>query len=775
MRCPLVRSHLARVIVGMAPVLLLLQVPPQLYAQALTLRISAVDSATSAPVPFAILYVDEACVGQLDSLGTIMLTLAQPPPCVTVKATAIGYAAASTRVCFEPSEPALSVVLRLLPQPVQMRGVTVEARRLPFSTIGPAKYASRARSLELAPLWPGDPARFIQMLPAVSFGSDFSSSFYAAGSDFYQSAVLWNGTPGLNCSHLGGLFSSLVALPGDSVVATVLAPAANAPLFVGGTLEIWSRPHPYLEVDLNPLSAMVGYGAVWGPIAVSAHGRFVHFATIGSAAGVRLPYNFGDGAAWGRLHLSRRVTAEGSVLASGDVLTVETGRWSQHKAVQWEVLWGNTLARAALNYRLSGSAAARLIASRSAFRMAGAGPEDNVSSSISIEDVEQSFSFPLLGTSWKASVGKRHYHTVHEWRLLSRELWDIVGNPANFLFDFAPPRFSAAQEVSVLVPTWQLDAAYRQLKATFSARILLLLPKWRQPLTSGVATLSWKSSLLEVGLLGGRNVQLHYARKQVFSEEVLEPASAFFLCTDPRQALTVSYAGGTCGGSWHSLWFSAHVYTKLLHNVPITDLARRREVMGSGRAHGAGLSFGVSSNRFCVSFAADLARAYVRHQTWYPAHYDRPIQAKLLAEWDPWPRLTVSAFGVACSGLPYTEIDLKFRSLGDLYDLSALEYEDLISVSGPDEDATWRGAWTALFAARTPAYLRLDLTLQYAFRRSAQREWVVYLKVFNATDEENPLAYVWDMEMRSPRRKPIRGLVRLPMLGLRYCASRRKY
>lgn len=737
-----------------------------LCGQEVRLSVAANDSATGEPIPFFFVYVDERCLGQADSTGTLTVRVVPPLRCVTVRVAAQGYGGASERICLRPGERERRVLLSLSARPIQMASLTVEETRPLLLQVGPAKYTVRGGGLDHAPLWPGDAVRFAQTVPMVGFRSDFSSSFYAAGSDFYQSLVLWSGTPALNCAHLGGIVSSLVALPGDSIVTNALVAPLEAPPVLGGAVEVWPKPGTGPTLDINPLSGMVGYSSSGRRFAGSAHARVAHFATVGSAAGLKLPYNFVDGGAWCRTQLGSGLSAEASLFSAADVLNVETGGWKEKPPVSWKILWGNTLARAALDCRVSASAETEVAFSYSVFRMGGSGPDDTVKSSMSIWGAEQRLSCSSSSTRWSASLAYRRYRTLHRWNFTSRDLWDMVGNPARMLFDFAPVRFRSQSHLSELTPSLQLEARHGNVEAAVAAQIHLLDGHWRFPLSTARVSLCWKCRMLVATFSAGRNVQLYFSRKQHLSEELLEPASAFFLCTNPRQALSAFYAAGTLTGWWRNASFGAHFFAKKLQNVPLTDFLRRIQVVGSGRAYGAGVWLDFSSHRVRAAGAVDLARAFLHHTAWYPAHYDRPLQGKLSAEWHRWPRLRVQAFATACSGLPYTEMDRRYLALEDLSEEPPAF--DQIFPSGPDETTSWRPAWSDLFGARTPAYFRLDAGLEYAIRRAAGAEWVFYIKVFNVTNRSNPLAYFWNMEVAKAERKPIWGLPRLPVIGIRY-------
>ncbi|MBC7188306.1 MAG: hypothetical protein H5U38_14875, partial [Calditrichaeota bacterium] len=745
--------------------------PAALHGQQVRITVTAVDSATGKPVGFAVVYVDEGCVGQADSMGALTVHFGGGSSCVVLRVAALGYADAVEKVCFRGGETERTVMVRLSPRTIPMSPVTVEASRPRLLTVGPARYALRGALLDLAPLWPGDAVRFMQTLPAVSFRSDFSSSFYAAGSDFYQSAVYWNGTPALNCTHLGGVVSSLVVMPGDSIVASTLVPPSVSPLALGGALEIWSRPDSSWVVDLNPVAAIVGYAGVGGRVAYSAHARALHLASIGEAAGVKLPYNFADGGAWCRARLGRNIQAEGNLFVARDLLRVETGGWKEHPGVRWGILWGNTLARTAITWKGPGSWASQSAVMLSDFRLHGNGPRDHLSSSLCITELSQSVSSSVSGCRWQGSVAYRRYLASHNWDLSSRELWDLVGDPARLLFDFAPRRFQYREGLSVLIPSWDSKACRGPLSVELSIRAHLLQRHWDLPLLSASAALLREAEQLQAGILAGKNVQLHYARKQDLNEQVFEPASAFFLCTDPRQALTVRYLAATVGVAGRMLSGQALAYAKRFDNLPLTDFLRRDEVKGSGQAYGAGLSVILSLPKLAVSASLDVARAFLRERRWYVAHYERPVHAKFSAEWRPGRRLVFHALANAASGLPYTEVDLKFRGLPDLSGEADGFYQGLIYASGPDEETEWRGTFSQLFGARTPAYFRLDVGLEYGIKRSAGAEWSFYIRVFNVTNQENALAYFRNIEEVGAEKKRVRGLMRLPMIGVRYQAT----
>jgi hypothetical protein len=744
--------------------------PLRLAGQQVAISVAAVDSVTGGPVAFAVVYVDEVCMGQADSTGVLRVHVSGGRPCFVLTVTAVAYGAAVETVCVRSGETERTVSVRLSPRIIPMSPVTVEASRLRVVMAGPAKYALRGGVLDLAPLWPGDAVRFLQTLPAVGFRSDFSSSFYAAGSDFYHRMVYWNGTPALNSTHLGGVVSSLVALPGDSIVASVLAPPSVGPLALGGALEIWSKPDSCWVVDLNPVSAMVGYAGVRRGVACSAHARVLHLATIGEGAGVKLPYNFADAGGWCRARLGGNTEAEVAMFAARDLLRVETGGWKERPGASWDILWGNTLARTAITWKRPDSSVWQSAALLSDFAVHGKGPHDHLSSSLRIAELSESVSSSVSSHRWQVSVAYRLYLASHNWDLSSRELWDLVGNPARLLFDFAPRRFQYRQRLFVLSPSWDCEVRHGRMSMELSIRAHLLERHWNLPLVSASATLSWRSEQLEAGLLAGKSVQWHYARKQDLNEQVFEPASAFFLCTDPRRAPAVQYLAATLLAARRMLSAHAHAHVKRFDNLPLTDFLRHDEVRGKGRAYGAGLSVDFTSAKLAASASLDVARAFLQERRWHVAHYERPLQARLSAEWRPGRRFAFHALANVASGLPYTEADLRFRALPDLSGEAGGFYQDLIYASGPDEETEWRGAFSQLFGARTPAYFRLDVGLEYGFRRSAGAEWVLYLRVFNVTNQENPLAYLRNMEESRAERRPVRGLMRLPMIGVRYRA-----
>jgi hypothetical protein len=162
-----------------------------------------------------------------------------------LRARHIGYVDTDRSIRLESGESAV-IELVLEEQPVELRGVTVQARRARGRFEQEA--GATVRQLDAAEIRriPGlaepDVLRAVELLPGVISTSDFTTSYNVRGGSSDQNLILLDGLPVYNPFHLGGVFSVFNA---DMV--------ARSELFAGGIpARFGGRVSSVLSIESDP-------------------------------------------------------------------------------------------------------------------------------------------------------------------------------------------------------------------------------------------------------------------------------------------------------------------------------------------------------------------------------------------------------------------------------------------------------------------------------------------------------------------------------------------
>ncbi len=127
-----------------------------------------------------------------------------------VTASYLGYKESSKEITVE-SNTTIRCNFELEPSPIQLKSVSVSAKRLKFERdVGVSTHTLRKKDLEKTSVIGGetDLFRSLQSIPGIIASSDFSSQLYVRGGSPDQNLILFDGITVYNPSHLGGLFST---------------------------------------------------------------------------------------------------------------------------------------------------------------------------------------------------------------------------------------------------------------------------------------------------------------------------------------------------------------------------------------------------------------------------------------------------------------------------------------------------------------------------------------------------------------------------------------
>ncbi len=210
-------------------------VPTVVLAQAGAVR-GVVRSTLGEPVSQPAALMPELARRTLgDSLGRFLIA-DLPVGTWRLDVRRIGYRPSSTQVEIRPGETT-GVEVRLLETPIELRGLTTEAR-LPDRRRFEEEAQTSTRSLgvrditRVPSLAESDVLRTVQLLPGVVARNDYSVTLNVRGGDADQNLVLLDGQVVFNPFHLGGLVSTFA----DDAVEGLDFLAGGFPARYGGRL-----------------------------------------------------------------------------------------------------------------------------------------------------------------------------------------------------------------------------------------------------------------------------------------------------------------------------------------------------------------------------------------------------------------------------------------------------------------------------------------------------------------------------------------------------------
>ncbi len=733
-----------------------------------TLVVSVVESTTGAAVPFATILANGQAVAQADSTGRAVVRLSAPRSTVVVAARAIGYSVCSDTVQLNRTDT-FRVVLRLRVAPVQARPVAVEARR-PVLMHTRTRLRLGTTLLESPQMWSGDLLRVAQLAPGTVLRTDANTRIYLGGGDYYQTAVLWNGLPIFNPSHIGGLISSLAAARQDCVVISGIDPVlGTGPGGTAGSLELWTRPGHSWRLDANPISGLFEWSRAGHSGWLDLRSRIVHYELPARAAHHRLPYSFWDvgGTVVWKGPAGLALSAAG--YASHDYLFerfVNTQlQWVSRQASWGNRAWGVTV-QLPLRERWTG--VARIRGSRT--NLATAGSTDPAT--CELQFAEAGLGAVISMPFWTTRLGAHRVQlrAHHNWSIHDPRLWDILSPPTDVFFDFAPLDWTYRESLTYFTVPAALQVNSGKYGVSAETRIDFH-PGRTGPLWSGTVEVHRAGSRTTLSLVCGVHRQYYYAVKQKLNAGLDDPFSAYFI-TRPAdgEVLSSRYVGALVTYNWLGAELGGAAYTKVFSNLPFSDFSSNRVFRVEGRSVGASMWVQLATSWLATGTWVDLMRATMCPDTWVLAPYDRAVQIRATASLRPRRGLRIAVSLYYLSGLAYTRNDHAFWALPSLYrdrNVASREVQlDIVGSELPFSSLERRPVWSRMYGARTPPYWRADVSLEADLFNIMGKQVSGYLRVFNVTNRKNEVGYEWSPGDPGDR-AAITGLPFVPMVGIR--------
>jgi hypothetical protein len=716
-----------------------------------------------------------------------------PDGTIRLEVSAPGYATNTVELA-SSGDGVIRLDFELEIRPLELDGVEIDARegdavtgaptRAPPSAGPPAARIEGSTIKRMPALFEADVLRALQVLPAVSAISDFSSALYVRGGSADQNLITLDGFPLFNPYHVGGIFSAI----GADAVSTVDVFAGAFPASAGDRLSsiVQIRTRDGAR-DATRASGAIGLLSAHitadGPLGSGGSflfsGRRTYLdAMSGAAYGVglidyTLPYGFSDA----YLKATHGIGAAGTVSLSGylDLESVSMpARMRQEMNGNMLFDWGARML--ALSYRqpLGGSLLLDARAGYSGFAGSFDGweyrrgpceePPANPCAGRQIVDSTQIVRARTITRDLVAAADLTWYgrtHTVKTGVQIDGYVFDHdLETPgvnsellSPFSYDASPATFAAyIEDRWSPSPTLELRAGVRLLDAGRYGRALMPRIGGRWQATSALA--------LSVG--AGRYGQ---TIRSLRSDESI---ASSFLAYDilAMQPDTIGLARSedlVLGAEWSDerTRVRADAYVRRMRNLvlppePADPQSAPVLVTGDYRT-GTGIARGIelsaAHNRGIASYALAYTLSSTRltagDDTFNP-RYDRRHQLDASAVFE-WPRTTLSARLAAGTGQPYTK------------PIGLFEYRGFDPVT-----QTWGPGWSVFERGphngdRLPGYLRLDVGV----RRSYAKRWfgrdgtiTPYLQVLNVLNTRNVLV----SEPAAYERAELRYLPQLPFL-----------
>lgn len=200
---------------------------------------------------------------------------------VRIRASRIGYTPQVIVLAVGDVAPSDSLVIRLAPDPVALRGISVEAPRAPPL----AHTVTRATVRQVPPLAEPDVFRGVVLLPGVSQPNDLKGRIHLAGGSSDETGVRLDGHPLQDPFHLLGLFGAFntAALERADVLIHHLPASQGGRL--SGVIDLETRrvgAEPEYEGVLSLLSSSITASrpAGIGGVDVLAAGRITYLDRV---------------------------------------------------------------------------------------------------------------------------------------------------------------------------------------------------------------------------------------------------------------------------------------------------------------------------------------------------------------------------------------------------------------------------------------------------------------------------------------------------------------
>ena len=608
--------------------------------------------------------------------------------------------------------------------------VTERLRRPMIETLEGISGTVNVEKIQAIPSFLGnsDPVRFARLLPAIQLNAENDAGIYMQGSDYSHTLVSMEGVPVYGGSHLLGLFSVFNSTHYKSMTYST---TAGQRARLGGIIDMHLQdtlPRKICgDVSAGLISAQ---GTLQFPtgrnsaMTVSArrsyinllYGRFLKFA------GQPIHYGFTDGNITWYWKASPRDRVWINLFADRDKASFEYSTASS----SIEGSWYNALGSVHWNHYWEGGAVLKQTAYAT---LNGLNAKVDVKyAKGQMPSYIQSYGYrAVLGLGgWEFSADAA-YHRVQPQNPVAEGHYNTTNTSSEVLQTGVETKLSAVYSGSI--------GYWFQYKAGLGGSWYL------SPERRSYWGLTPQADLI-FNLMDAGKINLRYGihRQNLFQTGITNvglPIEFWFLAgdlSDPQWShnVALAYNAETRNGMWA---FSAELYFKRLYNqveyqgtimeILNSDYSVSKSLLkGNGYAYGANVMVqkqqgkltgwvGYAFGRSLRTFDGPLFDGKI-----YPSDHERLHEVNVVATYD-FGRVDVGGTFMAASGTPYTRPE-SFYVIGDR----------LICNYGERN------------GARLPAYVRLDLSANWYFRRHKDgRKNGLNFSIYNVLCRENAVGY----------------------------------
>ena len=594
-----------------------------------------------------------------------------------------------------------------------------------------------------------NPLHLAQFLPGIQTNSEYDAGIHIQGCESGHNQISISGVPVYNPSHILGLFSTFNSSHFTNVLIEKQSPISSGN-FLGGNIEM--TPQSQLvkkiggELSIGPMSSQGTLKIPFGKktsLYLSARGSYLNLL-YGKWLKIddnELVYGFGDY----NLTFLWEPTEKDLVWIDGYYGQDNAKQTDNATGAFFKVEWGNYLGAVHWKHKYFKSTLTQSFYST------------NYKNKLTFNPTGQNYFLPssIYDYGYKATWEQKHWNLggkaiIHRILPQTPQLPDEKRNE-----DMLPLIKQNCQEYSLFGEcTYPIDRHW-MLKGGLKGTLFVTPEKKKYAGANPMAQIGYAPNEEQRFTLEYQ-WQQQYLFQTGFSNMGL-PTEFWFSAKDnisPQKAhsLSLTYDIEFGNGDW-KLSTSLY-YKRLQHQVEfignLLDLLEEGYQLENSIANGKGNNYGfnILLNKLTgkwngwVSYSFGKALRTFDHPLLtktYPSNHERVHELNLLTVYRPTKKWELSATFVVASGTPFT---------------------------APDYIYFWNGHLISHFgehnANRLNPYMRLDLSANYAFKKTKKKEHGLNFSLYNTTMKKNDLFYRMKFHNGRFAYRPVRFL--LPIL-----------
>ncbi|MCU7495431.1 MAG: TonB-dependent receptor [Ignavibacteria bacterium] len=632
------------------------------------------DEKTNERLEGAVVSLEGSLSVTSDKTGFFSLKVDTRP--MELKVKLVGYEEKRLSLNFD-DEKELRLVIRLIPEPILLEGVTVTGEHFTEEPVINS-YSIHPGDLSKVPqLFESDAFRAFQALPGVTTAADMSSQISVRGGNYDETLVFLDGIPIYNPYHLVGVFSMF----NSDILQNERLYMSNYPVIYGGALssvlELNSKQGNSERIKGSAAMGLASVklaldGPLWGgKFLISGRRTYFDFLTR-MIMGRHFPYSFYDLYAKYAYPISKSNLLTVSAFYSRDVYKLDDDRVFVGQKEQPN--WGNLFFNISDECFLSSKSSVELKAFLSRASLGvntqvfftdfdhQAGTTDTTAAKNYIEDftARLTFNFHPEGQALSMGMEAKREAIHYDWNIDETDLNGIYIHPLESLFfDFAPNVYSYSgdefylnafiTDKVTLSPKSELTAG---LRGSYMKKInaFILLPSF-------IFSYNFSPNL-QAHVSFGRYYQNTYSLKERKTDAVFTPFMVSFFPEDKNNIpYSDHYASGLVLSNVFSEKTSLEVegYFKKRNNLA-TSYGQDEEIKyEKGYAAGFDILLKKEEGDLTGWVGYSFLHSVKKDENYYYyAPFDRTNNVKILMNYALSNSWQLNAFWTYSTGLPYT-------------------------------------------------------------------------------------------------------------------------